>query len=66
LAVLLGCRRDTLLELGSMTGSRIAPFVVEPRYAVDIDSAEQLALAEWLLERDGSGLVRPGGRERSA
>jgi oxygen-independent coproporphyrinogen-3 oxidase len=30
-----------------MTGRRIVPYVVPPRYAVDIDTLEQLELAEW-------------------
>jgi len=52
-------RRDTILELHSMTGTRILPFTVEPRWAVDIDTAEQLALAEWLLLRHPQELARP-------
>lgn len=58
-------RRVTLLEMGSMTGRRIAPFVVEPRYAIDIDTLEQLELAEWLVSRDRLEVVRPtaGPRE---
>jgi CMP-N-acetylneuraminic acid synthetase len=52
-------RRETILERGSMSGTRIVPFVVEPRYAVDIDTAEQLALAEWLLARHPDELVFP-------
>ena len=53
-------RRHTILEQGSMSGRHIIPFVVEPRYAVDIDTAEQLALAERLLERYAHELVQPG------
>ena len=52
-------RRHTILEQGSMSGRHIVPFVVEPRYAVDIDTAEQLALAERLLERYAHELVQP-------
>ena len=55
-------RRETILDRGSMSGQQIVPFVVEPRYAVDIDTAEQLALAEWLLSRDEQELVRPRRR----
>lgn len=54
-------RRATLVEMGSMTGRRIAPFVVEPRYAIDIDTLEQLELAEWLLSREAMDVVRPRG-----
>jgi N-acylneuraminate cytidylyltransferase len=59
-------RRHTILEQGSMSGRHIVPFVVEPRYAVDIDTAEQLALAEWLLERYAHELVQPGPRRIAA
>lgn len=52
-------RRSTVLDQASMTGRRIAPFVVEPRYAVDIDTLDQLELAEWLLARDTLEVVRP-------
>ena len=54
-------RRATLVEMGSVTGRRIAPFVVEPRYAIDIDTLEQLELAEWLLSREAMDVVRPRG-----
>jgi len=52
-------RPATILEQRSMTGRRIVPFVVDPRYAIDIDTLEQLELAEWLLARDTVTLVRP-------
>jgi hypothetical protein len=48
-----------VLDQASMTGRRIEPFVVEPRYAVDIDTLDQLELAEWLLARDTLEVVRP-------
>ena len=52
-------RPATLLDQRSLTGRRIVPFVVDPRYALDIDTLEQLELAEWLLARDTVRLVRP-------
>jgi N-acylneuraminate cytidylyltransferase len=52
-------RRTTLLELGSMTGTRILPLLVDPRYAVDVDTRDQLALAEYRL-RGTLEIVRPG------
>jgi N-acylneuraminate cytidylyltransferase len=52
-------RRATLLEHGSMTGRRIVPFFVDPRYAVDIDTLEQWAFAEWLLDQGGMEVERP-------
>jgi CMP-N-acetylneuraminic acid synthetase len=59
-------RPATILEKRSMTGRRIVPFVVDPRYALDIDTLEQLELAEWLLARDTVTLVRPEAVRRCA
>ena len=42
-------RPATIFDGRSMSGRLILPFVVDPRYAVDIDSLEQLELAERLL-----------------
>jgi N-acylneuraminate cytidylyltransferase len=59
-------RRRTVLEKGSMTGPRIIPFFVDPRYALDIDTPEEWEFAEWLLGR-GVEVVRPTtGRGRPA
>jgi N-acylneuraminate cytidylyltransferase len=52
-------RRATVLEAGSLTGRRVVPFFVDPRYALDIDTPEQWAFAEWLVGRSGSEIVRP-------
>jgi N-acylneuraminate cytidylyltransferase len=41
-------RRATLLK-GSMSGRRILPYVLDPRYALDIDTPEQWTFAEWVL-----------------
>ena len=59
-------RPATIREKRSMTGRRIVPYVVDPRYAVDIDTLEQLELAEWLLARDTVTLVRPEATRRVA
>jgi N-acylneuraminate cytidylyltransferase len=59
-------RPATILEKRSMTGRRIVPLVVHPRYALDIDTLEQLELAEWLLARDTVTLVRPEAVRRCA
>jgi N-acylneuraminate cytidylyltransferase len=47
------------LESGSMTGSRIAPLVIDPDYAVDIDTEDQLRQAEWAISRGMLPVVRP-------
>ena len=51
-------RRVTLLS-GSMSGRRILPYVLDPRFALDIDTPEQWAFAEWLLGRTALPTVRP-------
>jgi N-acylneuraminate cytidylyltransferase len=52
-------RRATLIEQRSMSGERILPLPIEPAYAVDIDTPQQLQLAEWLLAHGELDLVRP-------
>jgi N-acylneuraminate cytidylyltransferase len=46
-------RAATVLDLGSMTGRRILPLVIEPDLAVDIDDPLSLALAEDRCRRYG-------------
>lgn len=42
-------RRHTLLELNSMTGTHIAPLILNPEDLIDIDSPTDWQLAEYLL-----------------
>ncbi len=46
-------RAATVLDLGSMTGRRILPLVIDPDLAVDIDDPLSLALAEDRCRRYG-------------
>jgi N-acylneuraminate cytidylyltransferase len=59
-------RASTILDRRSMTGRKVLAFPVDPRYALDIDSLEQLELAEWLLEREALDVVRPSAARRCA
>ena len=59
-------RRTTLLAQGSMTGRKILPFAVDPRHAIDIDTPDQWAFAEWLIASADLDLVRPIPVEESA
>jgi CMP-N-acetylneuraminic acid synthetase len=59
-------RRTTLLDQRSMTGRRILPFAVDPRHAIDIDTPDQWAFAEWLIASADLDLVRPIPVEESA
>lgn len=45
-------RRRTIVELGSMTGSKILPFVMRPEDVIDIDSPSDLVVAEALFPAD--------------
>jgi N-acylneuraminate cytidylyltransferase len=51
-------RRSTLLR-GTMTGRLILPYVLDPRYAIDIDTPEQWRFAEWVLGGPDPPAVRP-------
>jgi CMP-N,N'-diacetyllegionaminic acid synthase len=42
----LDIMRTSVIESGSMTGSEIRPFVIDPEHAVDIDTIESFARAE--------------------
>lgn len=52
-------RRSTIVSQRSMTGRRILPFSVDPRHAIDIDTRDQWAFAEWLIASADLDLVRP-------
>ena len=54
----------TLLEKGSMTGRRILPLLVEPRYTVDLDNPWDWERAEWTALHRDLDMVWPGRRPR--
>jgi N-acylneuraminate cytidylyltransferase len=57
--------RSTTIQMGrSMTGERVLPLLVDPAYAVDIDTLEQWARAEELLTSGAITVVRPRVTER--
>lgn len=53
-------RRETIQRYRSMSGRRVLPIRIDPEYAVDIDSPEDWAYAEWRVERGGFPMIRPG------
>ena len=57
-------RRDTILRNGSMTGDSVYPYLVEPRYAVDIDNLADWSRYEALVYSDSAELVVPGRAPR--
>jgi YrbI family 3-deoxy-D-manno-octulosonate 8-phosphate phosphatase len=52
-------RRRTI-EAGSLSGSVILPLILDPRYAVDIDTERDHDRAEWTIRRGDLPLVMPG------
>lgn len=51
-------RYRTLIK-GSMSGDRILPLILDPRYAIDIDTESDWSRAEWLMERLKLLIIRP-------
>ncbi|MFQ5921620.1 MAG: cytidylyltransferase domain-containing protein [Anaerolineales bacterium] len=58
-------RRRTITEKGSMSGEVILPLVLDPMYAVDIDTPKDWQRAERLVESAELEMVRPGRAPRS-
>jgi N-acylneuraminate cytidylyltransferase len=56
-------RTATILN-GSMSGGRIFPLIIDPRYAVDLDSLIDWVKAEWLANNGGLDSVYPGNPRR--
>jgi len=56
-------RRKTI-EAGSMTGSTILPLILDPRYAVDIDTDRDHERAEWIIRQGDLPLILPGRTPR--
>jgi YrbI family 3-deoxy-D-manno-octulosonate 8-phosphate phosphatase len=57
-------RTTTILEKHSMSGEVILPLVLDPKYAVDIDTLRDWERAEALLRRGDLPGVRPGRSPR--
>jgi N-acylneuraminate cytidylyltransferase len=53
-------RASTIVEKGSMSGEVILPLLLDPGYAVDIDSHRDWERAEWVVRRGDLEIVRPG------
>ena len=52
-------RCATLLQKNSMSGERILPIVIESKYCVDIDTADDWTYAEWLLASGRVPVIPP-------
>jgi N-acylneuraminate cytidylyltransferase len=58
-------RADTILKKGSMTGDKIYPLKIDPRYTVDIDNLTDWAKYETMVYSGGLNLVSPGKARRA-
>lgn len=57
-------RVATILKRNSMSGDEIWPLMIDPRYAVDIDTLNDWRRGEWLASSGELDLVWPGPRPR--
>lgn len=53
-------RASTIRDLHSLSGTVIMPYLVDPAFAVDIDSPRDWNRAEWLVWNGGLKMVCPG------
>ena len=58
-------RLSTILEKGSLSGEVIYPLILDPRYAIDIDTLSDWQRAEWIISQADLPMVRPGQNKRS-
>ena len=45
-------RRDVLMEQNSFKGSISRPYIIPPNRAVNIDTMEDMIIAEWRIQND--------------
>ncbi len=57
-------RVDTILKKDSMTGDKIFPLKIDPRYTVDIDNLSDWSKYESIVYSGGLNLVSPGKARR--
>ncbi len=57
-------RLSTILDKHSLSGEHILPLVMDPRYAIDIDSLRDWQRAEWTLTQADLPTVFPGKQKR--
>lgn len=57
-------RISTITELGSISGRRVWPLHIDPKFSIDIDNQVDWERAEWILARGELEIVWPGARRR--
>ena len=58
-------RLSTIQQRGSLSGEIIYPLLIDPRYAVDIDTPRDWQRAEWLINLGDLPMVYPDHNKRS-
>lgn len=53
-------RTDTILKKGSMSGDLILPFLIEPKYSIDLDNELDWHRNEWYVREMDLDMVYPG------
>ena len=57
-------RTSTVIDLKSLSGQVILPYMVDPAFSVDIDSPRDWSRAEWLVWHSNLDMVYPGKAPR--
>jgi N-acylneuraminate cytidylyltransferase len=57
-------RPQVILSQDSMSGKTILPYLIDPRYTVDIDTPYDWLRYEWLVRNGGLDMVDPASRRR--
>ncbi len=57
-------RTSTILQKQSLSGEVILPLLLDPRYAIDIDTLRDWQRAEWTIYQGDLPLVQPGPARR--
>ena len=52
-------RIQTILEKSSLSGNVIYPLIMDPRYAIDIDTLRDWQRAEWLISQGDLPMIHP-------
>lgn len=57
-------RLSTIINKGSLSGDVIYPLLIDPRYAIDIDTVRDWQRAEWIISQDDLPIVDPRRSKR--
>lgn len=58
-------RVATILNKASLSGDAIYPLLMDPRYAIDIDTLRDWHHAEWIISQGDLPMVHPGNSKRA-